>query len=397
MTVFERIESRAARSAQPALMDAGLALFFVTVCVVTVATAEASSELREARARDLLTAAIVAAPIAVRRRFPLAGLIVSCSAIVVLITSHAPDGTTPLAVAVLVYSVAAWARMTQALAGLAVITIAIVILGAADDTDLTTFDVIFTVALYAIVWAGGLAMRARRVTSDVRVREATELAELSEQRAARAVAEERLRIAQELHDVVAHSISVIAVQAGVGTHFIDDNLDETRAALAAIGRTSRATLNELRRLLGVLRDDDGIGHMPAPTLDQLPQLVDDMRGLGLPVTLEVTGEPDPDHRAIAMSAYRVVQEALTNVVKHAGQSTVVSVRLNYRPDGIDIGVEDDGRGAGAVASSIGLTSGRHGLIGMRERVDVWGGELKSGPCTGGGFAVSASFPYEAPS
>ena len=168
--------------------------------------------------------------------------------------------------AVFVYSVAAWARLTQALAGLAVITIAVVVLGAAEGTDLTTFDVVFTIALYTIVWAGGWAMppaASRRRSESVKPPSSPRWPSS----APRAIAEERLRIAQELHDVVAHSISVIAVQAGVGTHFIDDNLEETRATLAAIGRTSRATLDELRRLLGVLHDDDdSIGHTPAPTL-----------------------------------------------------------------------------------------------------------------------------------
>jgi signal transduction histidine kinase len=198
-----------------------------------------------------------------------------------------------------------------------------------------------------------------------------------------------------LHDVVAHSISVIAVQSGVATHFLDEKPDETRAALDAIGRTSRATLGELRRLLGVLRGDDGHrSHAPAPTLGEVPDLVDEMRALGLPINLEVAGEGDAEHRAIEMSAYRVVQEALTNVLKHAGPTNRVTVRVAHRDDGIGVWVEDDGRGAGIAANSIADQSGHHGLIGMRERVDVWGGELRSGPRPGGGFMVHANFPFE---
>jgi signal transduction histidine kinase len=376
-------------------VDVGLAAFFVLVGVISTATQPVTEQLHEPRALDYAMAILTAAPIAFRRKVPLLALVVSCAAVFVLVTTHGPEGTSPIGVAVLVYSVAAWAPMRRAGVGLGVLVLTLIGMGLLGDGALSGVDVAFSIGLFSIVWSGGVAMRARRDAADARVREATEQFEIATQRSMRAVAEERLRIAQELHDVVAHSISVIAVQSGVATHFLDENPDETRAALDAIGRTSRATLGELRRLLGVLRGDDGHrSHAPAPTLGEVPDLVDEMRALGLPITLEVAGEGDAEHRAIEMSAYRVVQEALTNVLKHAGPTTRVTVRVAHRDDGIDVWVEDDGRGAGVAAHSIADQSSHHGLIGMRERVDVWGGELRSGPRPGGGFTVHANFPFE---
>jgi signal transduction histidine kinase len=391
---IERLETRATTSARPLYVDSGLALVFVVVTLVSVNNQDITGQIHEAQFRDSITALLVAAPIAFRRTAPLTALAVSCAAIFVHIVSHAPDGATPLAVAVLIYSVAAWTPIHRAVAGLGILTLTMIGLGVFSDGEVEPIDVAFTLAMFAILWAGGVAMRARRESSDLRVHQATELARTEAERAARAVAEERLRIAQDLHDVVAHSISVIAVQAGVGSHFLDTNPEKTRAALDAIGATSRGTLNELRRLLGVLRDDSGdANHLPAPTLAQLPHLVDDVARLGMPVELKVTGEPDIEHRAIEMSAYRVVQEALTNVLKHAGPTTHVEVEVDHLPDQLQVRVVDDGRGASVVANGVKQPSGHHGLIGMRERVDVWGGSLVTGPKAGGGFSVVATFPY----
>jgi signal transduction histidine kinase len=214
------------------------------------------------------------------------------------------------------------------------------------------------------------------------------------------LAEERLRIAQELHDVVAHSMSVIAVQAGVGAHVLADRPDQARAALDAISATSRGTLNEMRRLLGVLRDADGErAHAPAPGLADVPQLVDDVRKAGVPVTLNVEGSSVCANGGVELSAYRVVQEALTNVIKHAGATTHVDVNVHYLPGSLAVEVVDDGRGAAAHSSGNGgptengSAGSGHGLLGMRERVELWGGELTVGPVSGGGYRVKALLPY----
>ena len=394
MRTFDRLEALAARAARPALVDVGLAAFFVPLCIISVSTQDITGRLHRAHAGDYLLVVLITVLVAFRRRIPLAALSVASAAEATLIISHAPEGATPVAIAVLVYSVAAWSPFPRALAGMTVVAAALVCMALFSDGALDFTDAGFSIGTFGILWSSGVALRARRSADNARVQRATELAEAESQRAATAIAEERLRIAQELHDVVAHSISVIAVQAGVGAHFLETNTAETRAALDAINRTSRNTLNELRRLLGVLRGDDGVrSHAPAPTLSDLPVLVAQMKELGLPITVEVEGESSDDRRAVEMSAYRVVQEALTNVIKHAGVTTAVDIRITNRPDALRVEITDDGRGAGA-SSTPSLPSGRHGLIGIRERVDVWGGTMTAGPRAGGGYAVVAEFPLD---
>jgi len=229
----------------------------------------------------------------------------------------------------------------------------------------------------------------RRDTAELR-RRAAELELAREELARRAVSEERLRIARELHDIVAHSMSVIAVQSGVGAHVIDTQPEEARKALAAVEDTSRSALNELRRLLGVLRQDgdeaDGLG--PAPGLGDLGRLAAQMGEAGLAVELEMRGTRPAVPPGVDLSAYRIVQESLTNVLKHAGPATA-KVRVGYDEHELRVEVTDDGRGAAA-----GETAGGHGIAGMRERAAVFGGELSAGPRQGGGFRVAARLPLE---
>jgi len=209
----------------------------------------------------------------------------------------------------------------------------------------------------------------------------------SEEEAKRAVADERLRIAQELHDVVAHSMGVIAVQAGVGAHVIDDDPAEAKRSLEAIATTSRGTLVEIRRLLGVLRSDGDAAYQPAPGLADLDRLVADVGGAGLDVALCIDGERGDVPPGVDLTAYRIVQEALTNVLKHAGPAHT-TVTVGYEPGALRLEIADDGRGVNGRASQ-----GGHGLLGMRERVGVYGGSLQAGPAQGGGFRVVARLPY----
>jgi signal transduction histidine kinase len=256
--------------------------------------------------------------------------------------------------------------------------------------------VLGVIAQFAAIWAIAVALRNRRAATDARVREADERAEAERQSAARVVAEERLRIAQELHDVVAHSMSVIAVQAGVGAHVLDERPDQAKAALEAISATSRGTLTEMRRLLGVLRDSDGSrSSAPAPGLVDLPRLVDEVRAAGVPVTLHVEGAAPSVHAGVELSAYRVVQEALTNVMKHAGGPDRVDVTVRHLPGTLAVEVVDDGRGLATRSPNGGgpPDASGHGLVGMRERVELWGGELSVGPAPGGGYRVKALLPY----
>jgi signal transduction histidine kinase len=238
---------------------------------------------------------------------------------------------------------------------------------------------------YAVTVAGsaiiGHNVRLRRETRAQEARTATAEAE-------RAVSEERLRIARELHDVVAHAMSIVAVQAGVAAHVIDSQPDEAKRMLENVRRTSHEALDEMRRLLGVLRGGDA-ALAPAPGLHDVDALVVSMRESGVPVTLAVTGSRDDVPGGVDLTAYRIVQEALTNVLKHAGPNVHVDVKIAYEPEIVRVEVLDDGRGAAV------LTGGGHGLLGMRERVSVFGGDLVAGPKPGGGFRVSATLPYAA--
>ncbi len=394
MNWYDRLEARVTRVARPVIVDSLLFVLFGVASVFATFQQEIVPGLHEPHVIDGVVALLAAAPILFRRRFPLAALVASCVFTMIVVGTNAPEGIAAFTIAFLTFSAAARSPMGKAFVGIGSVVVTLMVLGAMDSPGFGASDAARFSAIYVVVWAGGVAVRARQQSSEASLREANERAEVSSERSARAVAEERLRIARELHDVVAHSISIVAVQAGVGSHFIDSDIEETRAALDAIRRTSRSTLNELRRLLGVLRDDDGERrHAPAPTLADLPDLIGEMRSVGLPVTLVVHGQADSDHRAIEMSAYRIVQEALTNVIKHAGPTTAVTVEIDHCADSLAVRVDDDGRGVGVAANSATVPSGRHGLIGMRERVDVWGGEISSGPQPGGGYSVTATFPY----
>jgi signal transduction histidine kinase len=212
-----------------------------------------------------------------------------------------------------------------------------------------------------------------------------------EDRVRRAVTDERLRIARELHDVVAHAMSVIAVQSGVGHHVIDAQPEEARRALAAIETTSRAALTEMRRLLGVLRQegDTRASLAPAPGMADLPLLVGQVTEAGLEVAVTVTGEPTEASVPVDLTAYRIVQEALTNALKHGGPAARVTI--DYGPSEVFVEIIDDGRD-GHLHQAIPTNTVGHGLIGMQERVSVFDGDLTAGPKPGGGFRVAAHLP-----
>jgi signal transduction histidine kinase len=240
-----------------------------------------------------------------------------------------------------------------------------------------------------------------------------QLAEEQELRSRWAVAEERARIARELHDVVAHSVSVMVVQAGAARRTVAVSPDQAATALGQIESTGRQALAELRRLLGLLRDGDGeatAALAPQPSLANLDSLVAAAREAGLPVEVSVEGEPRPLPAGVDLSAYRIVQEALTNSLKHAGPARA-RVRVCYGREALEVQVTDDGRGEPPVAGESGLvavTLGRggvlevpgrsngdgHGLIGMRERVALFGGTLEAGADPGGGYRVAARLPLD---
>jgi signal transduction histidine kinase len=388
------------RSVNQFVVNGVLAILFTIIGFATVFNQEVVDGLDEPGLPSVVTILTACAPIVIRRRTPLLAVLIACLAILLHIAANYPEGSLPITVMFLTYSVAALSSTRRATIGLGAVYATILLLVVTDAPGLDALGVVGNMAFFGVAWSVGIALRARRDTLEARISEAEERANVERQSTARVLAEERLRIAQELHDVVAHSMSVIAVQAGVGAHVLADRPEQARAALEAISATSRGTLTEMRRLLGVLRDSDGQRtHAPAPGLADVPSLVDDVRNAGVPVTLDVEGSSVGVNGGIELSAYRVVQEALTNVIKHAGPTTRVGVKVQYLPGSLAVEVVDDGRGAAAFvganggSSDNGASGSGHGLLGMRERVELWGGELTVGPVSGGGYRVKALLPY----
>jgi signal transduction histidine kinase len=252
----------------------------------------------------------------------------------------------------------------------------------------TSSDLVFIPVEFGIGWLAGFALRERAEQVEA-AEERARHAEREREAAARvAVAEERARIARELHDIVAHSVSVMVLQVGAVRHKLPQTLEEDRDALGRVEQAGRTALTEMRRLLGAMRrDGDGLELAPQPGLDGLDSLVEDVGRTGLPVRLHVDGDPFPLPRAIDLSAYRIVQEGLTNTLKHA-RASHADVTVRYRPDELEVEVADDGAGA---ATSDGLG---HGLVGMRERVKIYGGVMNAGTAPEGGFILRARLPLD---
>jgi signal transduction histidine kinase len=247
-------------------------------------------------------------------------------------------------------------------------------------------ELIFIPLLFGICWLAGFAVRERAgqaEAADVRA----DQAERDRDAATRiAVAEERARIARELHDIVAHAVSVMVLQVGAVRHKLPDPLAEDREALISVEQAGRTALAEMRRLLAAMRrDGDDVDLMPQPGLGGLSSLLAEIDRAGLPVRLHVDGEPFPLPAAIDLSAYRIVQEGLTNALKHA-RASHADVTVSYGSDSLRTEVRDDGIGA---ATSDGLG---HGLVGIRERVKIYGGEMTAGTAHGGGFVLSTRLP-----
>ncbi|UQA93930.1 sensor histidine kinase [Streptomyces halobius] len=249
-----------------------------------------------------------------------------------------------------------------------------------------------------LAWVLGDSVRTRRAYWAQLEEKADRLEKEREAQSRIAVAAERARIARELHDVVAHNVSVMVVQADGAAYVLDAAPDQARQALQTISGTGRQALAEMRRLLGVLRtgeQPEGGEYVPQPGVEQLADLVDQVRGAGLPVDFRVEGEPRPLPSSVELTAYRIVQEALTNTRKHGGPDVGATVRLSYKDDELDVLVEDDGRGAEHERYEAGGADGLgHGLIGMRERVGMVGGSLDAGPRQGGGFRIGAVLPLK---
>lgn len=277
----------------------------------------------------------------------------------------------------------------KALLGLALVVASMLIIVENIPGSVQTSSVIFITLRFVAAWGAGFALRWRSEQAEAAEVRAVR-AEGEREAAARiAVAEERARIARELHDVVAHAVSVMVLQVGAVRHKLPDAMSADRDALRSVERAGRTALAEMRRLLAAMRrEDDEVEFVPQPGLDGLNTLLAEVGRAGLPAKLHVDGKPYALPRGIDLSAYRIVQEGLTNALKHANASDA-EVTVRYRPDEVEIEVRDNGNG---VATTDGLG---HGLVGVRERVKIYGGEMSAGTSPEGGFVLSTRLPVAA--
>ncbi|AXI87077.1 sensor histidine kinase [Actinospica acidiphila] len=341
--------------------------------------------------------------VALRRRMPermlLLALVVGLGQLIL----DVPTAPADFALLVIVYTVAAvgarWASRVALTAGLCAAPLAQ--LRWPSQEAGTAGNVALSVILavpFALAWVLGDSIRTRRAYFAQLEERAARLEKEREAQAKVAVAAERARIARELHDVVAHNVSVMVVQADGAAYVLDTAPDQAKKALETISGTGRQALAEMRRLLGVLRTgehQEAGEYVPQPGLQQIEDLVEQCRESGLPVDFKVEGTSRELPRGVELTAYRIVQEALTNTRKHGGPDVGASVRLVYFDDGLGLLVEDDGKGAPHELYEEGGFDGQgHGLIGMRERVGMVGGTLDAGPRPGGGFRISALLPLK---
>jgi signal transduction histidine kinase len=406
---------------------------FVALCD-TLSVIHGNPNFQPFRPLWLLFAAVIFCSVGFRRRAP--GTAFGALLVIgILLAGVAPTASTLifLTASYVLYTVTVTSSKRTGAAALALVLAAIlgIILGASPTRarDPGVQGEFVPVALANVIaWITGYSVRQRRLY----------IVSLQHQAASSAVAEERLRIARELHDVVAHSMSVIAVQAGYGQYVIDVSPDGARDALGAIQATSRDALDEMRRMLGVLRQqsgaanpatlpgpalpgpgtpadagasgaaalpggarsaggpDDAAPFAPAPGLADLERLIQRTGGAGIQVRLTRSGQPRPVPAGVDLSAYRIVQEALTNVVKHAGVGAACMVDVHYGTNVLSVMVSDNGAGRRTeYASSVVPAGPGHGLIGMRERAHLCGGEFTAGPRAGGGFQVAVTLPVPA--
>jgi signal transduction histidine kinase len=361
--------------------DEVLAAALTALALLGIALTEAPESHRVASAA-LAVALGAAAARRSRDPLPLLGLILAVSVVALAVPMFAEPTNSGVFVFYLlaVYSAAAHTSGRRTLVAGGMVVGLYVMAFASDGTGITTDTVIFYTLLLSTPWAAGRAVRQRRL----RDREL----ELEKGRAAAAIVEERARIARELHDVVAHSISVMVIQARGGRRVLESEPADARDAFAVIEWTGRQALDEMRRLVGMLRSgDESLPLAPQPSLKELGTLVEQVRAAGLPVQVAIEGERRDLPPGVDLSAFRIVQEALTNALRHAGPAHA-RVVLRYRTDDLEIEISDDGPGSG---DGSGSGSG-YGLVGMRERIEVYGGELQAGRQAGGGYALRVRLP-----
>jgi signal transduction histidine kinase len=406
---FERV--RASMRRNPHVADLALTAAVVLVALLTTLALVVPNAVVPPPPTPVIViwAVLLAAPLALRRRIPVA--------VVVVTGIHFPlywavgqinEIGAWLVLGVAIYSAALYGRRPLARRVVIALACAIaavsggVLVATGTATPLEAFAItMFNLVPFAVAWPLGVMMRSLRETRTALEERNRQLAEERETNARRAIVEERVRIARELHDVVAHHVSVIGIQAGVARRLFDRRPQQAAEAIASVETTSRQAIIDLHQIVGFLRrhDDRDEGLAPQPDLARLPGMIAQMRAAGLPVEYVVEGSAQRWSAAVELSAFRIVQEALTNVLKHAGPAKT-TVRLCHEAGGLDIEVLDDGHrgpigngGPGGNRAGVGGNGaggapvGGKGLTGMRERAALHGGELEAGPRDGHGFRV----------
>lgn len=388
------MEHRAVRFRLPAVAQDVLLALFITVMQVQGTIARAAAD--EIASRPLtglgyLLLIVSGVAIAVRRRWPVPVFVTTALASGVYYGFDFPDGPGWIGLFVALYTLTAYGdgRRSLVIAGVGTTVLAASWLIAAADIEPRAAIgwVFFRIGASVMSSALGESVRSRRVIA-ADAQERAELAERTREEEARArVAAERLRIAREVHDTVAHAIAIINVQSGVTAHVLDKRPEQAREALQTIEQTSSRALSEMRTILEVLRDDTN-GREPHPGLEQIDELTAKARDAGLDISLEEISPAPPLPSAVGSAAYRIVQESITNVIRHVGP-TRVTVALNPGVDALEIRVTDEGR---QVPADLPAGEPGRGILGMRERCQLLGGDLDAGPLPGGGFEVRARFP-----
>ncbi|MEV8530624.1 sensor histidine kinase [Streptomyces sp. NPDC051211] len=351
------------------------------------------------------TVVALSAAVALRRKWTVPMLWVTVGTGVYQLLTGSEPNAADLGMLVMLYTVAAadvarWISRSALGVGLAAPVLSLLRWPLHEDTSggETAFTVVMLMVMFALAWVLGDSVRTRRAYYAQLVERNQRLEKERAAQAQVAVAAERARIARELHDVVAHNVSVMVVQADGAAYVMDASPELAKEALQTISGTGRQALAEMRRLLGVLRTgepQESEDYVPQPDVEQIEVLVEQVRTAGLDVDFQVEGAPRQLPSGVELTAYRIVQEALTNTRKHGGPDAKASVRLVYFDDGLGLLVEDDGRGAAHELYEDGGADGAgHGLIGMRERVGMVGGTLDAGPRPGGGFRISALLPLK---
>ncbi|GAA1275069.1 sensor histidine kinase [Sphaerisporangium rubeum] len=385
--------------AHPLIGDSALAALVTVISTALVLVTRryglGAEGYRPPDAVNIALIALTGLTVAGRRVWPFVLLCAAAVPQAALAVLDYDGGAAGLATLILLYTVAAYRGLALSLAaaGVALFGYATALGVSPYMEDWTRHALAFVLAVAVTVTGRSVRLRRAYLAELVDRAERLERARDADTRAARA--EERSRIARELHDVVAHHVSVMTVQAAAARKVLDTRPEAAKDALVAIEEMGRTAMREMRGIVGVLRTDGDTGELtPQPGMVDLPGLVDQMREAGLRAQLWVEGDRHPLPPGIDLAAYRLVQEALTNSLRHAGPAARAWVTVRHEPSGLTVHVEDDGRGGpGAFTRGPGDRPG-HGLVGIRERVALYGGILRIGPRQGGGFEVRARFPLK---